>query len=128
LSKESRANAVARIARSFGYAFEGVVALLQTQPNAWIHVAAAALAILLGIGLRLSPPEMAAVILAIGLVFAAESANTAIESLADLVSPEVHPLVKRAKDVAAAGVLISAVCAVGVALSVFLPRLLVLNR
>jgi diacylglycerol kinase (ATP) len=115
---------VARIGRSFGYAFEGVVALLRTQPNAWVHLAAAVLALTLGIGLRLPPAEMAAIILAIGLVFAAEAANTAVESLADLVSPTFHPLVKRAKDVAAAGVLISAITAVGVAVVTVLPRLL----
>jgi diacylglycerol kinase len=42
----------------------------------------------------------------------------------DLVSPGYHPLVKKAKDVSAAAVLISALAAVGVAIAVFAPRLL----
>ena len=45
--------------------------------------------------------------LAIALVGAAELANTAVEALVDLVSPDEHPLAKRAKDVAAAGVLVA---------------------
>ncbi|HEY3057467.1 MAG TPA: diacylglycerol kinase [Chloroflexota bacterium] len=40
-----------------------------------------------------------------------------------MTSPEFHPLVKRAKDISAAAVLISAVAAVAVAGLLFLPRL-----
>src|SRR3981081_2031297 len=50
---------VRRIARSFGYAFEGVAIIVPTQPNFWIHVLAAILAMALGIALRLSPVELA---------------------------------------------------------------------
>jgi diacylglycerol kinase len=46
--------------------------------------------------------------------------------MCDLVSPEFHPLVKRAKDVSAAAVLIGAIAAVGVAVLLFGPRLLAL--
>jgi len=46
-----------------------------------------------------------------------------LEFLADVVSPEFHPLIRHAKDVAAAAVLISAVGAVVVGLLVFGPRL-----
>src|SRR5262245_23234797 len=108
--------------RSFGYAFEGVVSLFRTQANAWVHLGAAIVAIGLCVALRVSPPEFALVFLAIGLVFAAECANTAIEALCDLASPAYHPLIKRAKDTAAAGVLLSAIISVGVAVVVFLPH------
>jgi diacylglycerol kinase (ATP) len=42
-------------------------------------------------------------------VWTAEALNTAFEFLADAASPEFHPLVKHAKDVAAGAVLISAI-------------------
>jgi diacylglycerol kinase (ATP) len=113
-----------RIVRSFHFAFAGLAVLVRTQPNAWVHVALAALALALSFLLGLSPADIALVILTIGLVLAVEAINTAVEAVCDLVSPGYHPLVKQAKDVSAAAVLISAVAAVGVAAALFLARLL----
>jgi diacylglycerol kinase len=61
--------------------------------------------------LRFSLVSWALVALAIGLVVAAELLNTAVEAVVDLVSPQDHPLAKRAKDVAAAGVLVASLAA-----------------
>ena len=49
---------------------------------------------------------------------------TAIEALGAAVSPESHPLVGRAKDVAAGAVLLAAIGAAVAGLLVFVPRLL----
>jgi diacylglycerol kinase len=76
----------------------------------------------------LSPAEMALVVLTIALVLVVESINTALEAVCDLVSPGHHVLVKRAKDISAAAVLIAAVAAVAVALLLFGPRLVALVR
>ncbi|MBU2718030.1 diacylglycerol kinase, partial [Acidithiobacillus ferridurans] len=54
-------------------------------------------------------------ILLMGTVLAAELLNSAVESLADLVSPEYHPLVARAKDCGAAAVLVLSFTAVLIA-------------
>ena len=112
-----------RILRSFGYAFEGLATLLRTQPNFVVHVVLASLAVLVGLILRLGLTDMAVVVLTIALVLVVESFNTALETLCDLVSPEVHPLIKRAKDVSAAAVLLAALAAVALAALLFLPRL-----
>jgi diacylglycerol kinase len=56
-------------------------------------------------------------------VLLVESVNTALESVCDLVSPGYHHLIKRAKDVSAAAVLIAAITAVAVAALVYLPHL-----
>jgi diacylglycerol kinase (ATP) len=53
----------------------------------------------------------------------AEALNTALEFLCDVASPQFHPMVKHAKDVAAGAVLISAIGAVAVGLLIFLPHL-----
>ena len=107
--------------RSFGFALEGLATLLRTQPNFVVHVAAACVALGLGIALRLGPLELALIILTIALVLVVESINTALETLCDLVSPRVHPLIKQAKN-------ISAAAAVTVAVLLFGPRLLGLLR
>jgi diacylglycerol kinase len=113
-----------RIIRSFGYAGEGLALMLRSQPNFLVHVAAAAVALTLAVVLRLSPAELALIVLTIATVLLIECVNTALETLCDLVSPEFHPMIKRAKDISAAAVLISATAAVAVAVLLFLPRLL----
>jgi diacylglycerol kinase (ATP) len=112
-----------RILRSFGYAFDGLLTLLRTQPNFVVHVLAACAVLALGLVLRLEAIELAVVVLTIALVLVVESVNTAVEALCDLVSPGFDPLIKRAKDICAASVLIAALAAVAVAALVFLPRL-----
>lgn len=117
----------ARIA-SFGYAFRGLGELVATQHNAWIHAVATVVVCALAVGLGISAGEWLAVVLAIASVWSAEAMNTAFEALCDVVSPDHHPLVRRAKDVAAGAVLVSATGAATVGLIVFAPRLLGLVR
>ena len=117
-----------RIVRSFGYAFEGLAAILRTQPNFRVHLVAACAALVLGAVLHLSPAEMGLIVLTIALVLIVEAMNTALEAACDLASPGYHPLVKRAKDVSAAAVLIAAIAAVAIALLLFGPRLANLVR
>lgn len=115
---------VRRVARSFGYAFEGLLAILRTTPNFWVHLVLAAAALLLSLALGLSLAEMALVVLTIALVLTVEAFNTALEALADVASPDYHPLIKRAKDISAAAVLLGAAAAVAIAALLFVPRLL----
>jgi diacylglycerol kinase len=109
---------------SFKYAFKGISNLFQTQPNAQIHLIAATFAIALGIYLKLSFEEWAILSITIFAVLAAEAFNTAIEYLTDLVSPDFHPLAGKTKDVAAAGVLLTAIGAIFVAIFIFLPKII----
>jgi diacylglycerol kinase len=51
-----------------------------------------------------------------------ECLNTALETLCDRVSPDYHPLIKRAKDISAAAVLIAAIGSVAIALLLFVPH------
>jgi undecaprenol kinase len=110
--------------RSLGHAFSGIVHTLRSQRNARIHACLGVVVLGLAIGLRLSFPSMALLVLVMGLVFVAELLNTAIEATIDLVSPDFHPLAKVAKDVAAGGVLIAAAIAVAVGLLILGPPLI----
>jgi len=114
--------------RSFGYALEGVGVMLRTQPNFLVHVTAALAAIVLGLLLHLSPGELAIIVLTIAVVMIVECLNTVLETICDLVSPEFHPLVKRAKDVSAAAVLIGATASLIIAVLLFAPHLAALIR
>ncbi len=108
--------------RSFRFAFAGVATLLRTQPNARIHAVFTLAVIALGVFLRLTAAEWCWMVLAITAVLVAEALNTSLEFLADAACPERHPLVKNAKDVAAAAVLVAAIGAAVIGLLVFGPR------
>jgi diacylglycerol kinase (ATP) len=113
-----------RRAQSFRFAWRGLVAVARTQHNAWIHGGATVAILAAGLALRLNVGEWAPLVLAMAAVWAAEAFNTAIEVLGDAVAADDHPLVGRAKDVAAGGVLVAAVGAVAVGLLVLVPRAL----
>jgi len=110
--------------RSFGYAARGIRTMLASQHNAWIHAAATVAAGAAGVAIGLSPLEWCWIVVAVVVVWTAEALNTAFELLCDVASPDFHPLVERAKDVAAGAVLISAGGAVAIAALVFGPHLL----
>ncbi len=114
--------------RSFGHAFRGLKLLLQTQHNARIHALATVLVVAAGALIRISLTEWALIALAITCVWVTEALNTALEFMVDLLSPDLHPLAAKAKDVAAAAVLVAAAGALIVGGLVFGPyalRLLV---
>lgn len=113
--------------KSFGYAFQGIATFFRTQHNAWIHVVAALLAVLTGFYLEINRNGWLWIILAIALVFITEMLNTAIEFLCDHISPEIHPNIKKVKDIAAAAVLIASLTAIAIGVIIFLPEFITLN-
>ncbi|MBN1352464.1 diacylglycerol kinase family protein [candidate division KSB1 bacterium] len=109
--------------KSFKYAGQGIYTMLKSQQNAWIHAAATLLVCLAGIWFGLSSSEWCWIILACIAVWTAEALNTAFEFLADVASPGYHPLVKKAKDVAAGAVLIAAIGAAIIGIIILGPHL-----
>jgi len=109
--------------QSFIYAFRGLGFMLKSQHNAWIHAAATVLVVGAGVWLRIDGRDWALLIIAMVSVWVAEALNTALELIADAVSPEHHPLIGVAKDVAAAAVLLAATGAAVIGFIVFVPQL-----
>lgn len=111
-------------AGSFSNAIRGVVWMLRSQHNAWIHALATVVVCGVSAGLGISRTEWCFIVLCIMAVWAAEALNTSLEVLTDLSSPDFHPLAGKAKDVAAGAVLITAAGAAIVAGIVFIPHFL----
>ncbi len=107
--------------RSFGYAFEGIITA-STEQNFKSHIVSAVIVILAGYFTGLSRTEWYIVLLLIALMFALEMINTAIERVVDLASPNLHPLAKQAKDIAAGAVLVFALFSAIIGLLIFLPK------
>ncbi|MBK8090432.1 MAG: diacylglycerol kinase family protein [Verrucomicrobiaceae bacterium] len=121
--KSSPSSSLHAFLRGFGHAFRGIGIALRTQRNLRIHAVALMTVIALGWELQIAIWEWCAVILASGLVWTAELANTALEWLADRVSREREDAIRDIKDAAAAAVLVASIAASAIGALVFLPRL-----
>ena len=119
-----RTGPISAFLRGFRFAGQGVWHAVRTQRNMRVHLAAAAAVVAAGAVLRSGAVQWACVALAIGMVLAAEIVNTVVEAMIDLHTQQFHPLAKVAKDGAAGAVLVTSLAAVGVAVAVFVPRLL----
>ncbi len=104
-------------------ALDGWWHVLRTQRNAWIHAGISSMVLFVGFFLELSAQDWALIVLTLALVWAAESFNTALEALTDLISPNEHHLAKIATDGGAGAVLICAVAAVVVGALILGPPL-----
>lgn len=109
-------------------ALVGVLNTIQTEQNFRIQLLISVMVLLGGIGFKLSTPEWTIIIFCISLVLALELMNTAIENVVDLVTNDYHPLAKKAKDAAAASVLIFSVATAIIGCIIFLPKILELFR
>ncbi|HUK66195.1 MAG TPA: diacylglycerol kinase family protein, partial [Anaeromyxobacteraceae bacterium] len=94
--------------RSLGHAWDGVVETAHQQRNMRIHLVAGLLVSLLGSGVPLGFGARLALLLCTFLVLSAEVANSALEAMVDLVSPQHHESARVAKDAGAGGVLVLA--------------------
>ncbi len=110
--------------RSGTHAVHGIIEMLRSQHNAWVHAVATFCVIVAGGIFGISNTQWCLLVLVVTIVWVAEGLNTAFEFLCDVASPEFHPLVKKSKDVAAGAVLLSAVGAVSVGLIIFIPYLI----
>ncbi len=116
-----------RLSRSFGYAAQGLHTAVREEPNFRIHLTFAIIAMLLGIYLGLTQIEWIILMFTIFFVIILELLNTVLESLVDLVSPDIKPAAKIAKDVSAACVLTAAFMSILVGFLLFAPKLLALT-
>lgn len=111
---------------SFKHAFSGFQVLLKEEHNARIHFLAALGALGAAWFFQIEQIEWIILLFAIAIVFCAELLNSAIENIADYISPEKHPRIKVIKDYGAAAVLAVSFASLGAGLIIFLPRILML--
>jgi len=109
---------------SFKFAVNGLCSLFENEHNSRIHLLAAIIAIAMGIILKINNIEWSLLVIVIGVVFLSELLNSSLESLADIINPEWNENIRKAKDYAAAAVLISAIISVIVGGIIFIPKIL----
>ncbi len=105
------------------FALNGLKEVFLQEKNFRIHTFSAFLVLVFSFLFRLNSYEWLFILLAIQLVFVTELINSVIERIIDYIKPEIHPMAKVIKDMAAGAVLVSACFAVIIGLIVFLPKL-----
>ncbi|MBK9637005.1 MAG: diacylglycerol kinase family protein [Bacteroidetes bacterium] len=114
---------MSRLVKSFTYAWKGIYFYVTSKGNVRIHLFATLCVIGLGCWLHISLKQWIVLVLAIGMVHAAEAFNTAIEEIVNFISPQRHPSAGKIKDLAAGAVLITAVTAAIIGVLIFAPLL-----
>ena len=119
--KKSEAFSAQKRMKSFRYAFQGLAYVVKSQHNMWIHLCITALVVIAATVLHVTKTDWLWLIVAIVIVFLAEIFNTAFEFLCDVVSEKFNPAVEKAKDIAAAAVLVAAGGAIIIGVMIFWP-------
>jgi undecaprenol kinase/diacylglycerol kinase (ATP) len=113
-----------KLVRSFVYACGGIRSCFASEPNFRIHSLSAIVVLILSVVLNISPTEWIAVGFCIAFVITMEMLNTALEKICDIVQPELHPTIKKVKDIAAGAVMVSAIFSLITGLIIFLPKII----
>lgn len=117
-----------KFAESFKYALNGLWLAISENQNLRIHFLVATIVAVLGILFRINAFELGILGITILLVIAAEMINTAIEEMVDLITTEHRVEAKRAKDVAAGMVLVTAMGSIIVGILIFVPHIFTFLR
>lgn len=109
--------------KAFRHAFAGLFYFLLNDRNATIHFISCVLVVFAGLYFSIPVNEWIMLLICFALVISFEICNYAIERLCDVVHAEHHPMIKTAKDVAAAAVLWSAIISAVIGLLIFVPKI-----
>lgn len=113
-----------RFIKSFSYSIEGLKYAYKYEQSMMIHVIATICVIIANIFFQVTGIEWLITIIAIGMVLSAELINTAIEAIVDLVTLDIHPLAKIAKDCGSAATFVLAVMAAVIGFVIYIPYVL----
>lgn len=110
--------------KSIRFAVNGIKTLFREEKNSVIQLLIFVLVIVAGILFKISDTEWIVIITVSMFVFACECFNTALEDLSDFVTMEKNDKIRKIKDLAAGGVLISALGAAITGMIIFIPQFL----
>ncbi len=116
-------NFIVRYIKSFMHACSGILYGIKYEHNIIIMIIATIVVTGAGFYYSISSYEWLFILFAVGSVTAAEMINSSIEATIDLVTLEIHPLAKIAKDTASAASLILCTVSFIGACIIFIPKI-----
>ena len=115
-----------RFLNSIKYSVDGLVNAYQNEQSLWLHAMCTVIIVILGFALQISFIQWAIIVIALVIVLAVELLNTAIEATVDLVTKEIHPLAKVAKDCGSAAAFVSSIMVFIICCFIFIPKIIAL--
>ena len=112
-----------RFLNSIKFSIDGLVNAYQNEQSLWLHAICTIGILILGFLLQISFNEWAVIVIALVIVLAVELLNTAIEATVDLVTKEIHPLAKVAKDCGSAAAFVSSIMVFIICCFIFIPKI-----
>ncbi len=107
--------------KSLGYAKAGLVTAYRSEQSFRLQVLAAVLVIALALFVRVTVTEYLVLLLLITAVLVLELVNSIFERLLDAFKPRLHPIIKEAKDMMAAAVLLMSLVSLVIGVLIFYP-------
>jgi len=96
-----------RIIKAFGYSFDGFVAAFKSEAAFRWEILIFIIGTIIAIILPVSLLAKAILISSLIMILLAELVNTAIETIVNRISKDIHPMSKKAKDIGSLLVLLS---------------------
>lgn len=115
-----------RFLNSIKYSVDGLVNAYQNEQSLWLHAMCTIIIVILGFALQISFIQWAIIVISLVIVLAVELLNTAIEATVDLVTKEIHPLAKVAKDCGSAAAFVSSIMVFIICCFIFIPKIIAL--
>lgn len=112
-----------RFLNSFKYSIQGLQYAYKNEQSLLIHLIVTIIGIIMGLLFKISYTEWAVVFIAIGVTLASELINTAIEATVDLVTLEINPLAKIAKDCGSAATFVFSIMCAVIGFIIFIPKI-----
>lgn len=110
-----------RFLNSFKYSMEGLIYAYRFEQSMFIHFIFTLVVLTLNIVLRVDTTGWLITLLCLVVTLAAELFNTAIEAVVDLVTLDIHPLAKIAKDCGSAATFVLSIMSFVLALIIYIP-------
>lgn len=126
LRNKSQYKGLKKIYYSTKYSVDGLVYAYKNERSLWLHATLTLIAVCLGIIFRIRLSEWSMLLISLGAVLSIELLNTAIEAVVDMITLEIHPLAKIAKDCGSAATFIASIISIIIAGVIFIPKVLVL--
>ncbi len=120
---KDQGNFIVRYWKSFLHAISGIIYGIRYEHNIIIMILATIVVTFAGFYYNISSCEWLFILFAVGSVISMEMINTSIEATIDLVTNQIHPLAKIAKDTASSATLVLCIVSLIGGCIIFIPKI-----
>lgn len=124
LRNKSKYKGLKRIFYSIKYSIEGLIYAFKNEKSLLLHALCTFIAVTLGLLFKISPGEWSTILISLSVILSVELLNTAIEAVVDMVTLEIHPLAKIAKDCGSAATFVVSMTGLIIAGVIFGPKII----